>query len=87
VRKHVIPRAVRFGKDLAHEVSSEIGDVFTKRKSPRLALKDSVKRAAKRQIGGSKAAKRKPKSRITKRGNIGKRSRSDFFTNVKYVGK
>ena len=87
VRKHVLPRAIKFGKDLAYEAGSEIKDVIGKKKTARHAVRDSFKRAAKRQIGSGRSAqgtkKRKPsKSRITKRKKSAKRSRSDFFSNI-----
>ena len=95
-RKFIIPAAKRIGKELLVQAAPEFINIATKTKTPKQALKSTVKNTIKTQVGSGKKSARKIKKRKTsvKRirrktsGTISKkrtlpRSRSNFFTRVR----
>ena len=64
-KKYLLPVAKRFGRQLLAAGVSEAGDVLARRKTARQALKGTVSKAVKSQLGGSvrKTGSRKKKSR------------------------
>ena len=92
-RKFVIPAAKKIGKELLIQAAPELIEVATKRKSPKQALKSTVRKKIKKQVGGgSRSRKSHPKRttafkrktrRFIPRKRTAQRSRSDFFTRVK----
>ena len=92
-RKFVIPAAKKIGEELLLQAAPELIDVATKRKSPKQALKSTVRKIIKMQIGGGRRSRKShPKrttvvkqktGRLIPRKRIAQRSRSDFFTRVK----
>ena len=81
-KKYLLPAAKRIGRDFLMETLPEIADVVTKRRTPKQALKRSVRRTIKRQLG--QGQKKKRKKQIIRKKLFKKRSRSNFF---KKVGK
>ena len=61
-RKFVIPVAKKIGKELLLQAALELIQVATKRKSPKQALKSTVRKTIKKQVGeGSRSQKSHPK--------------------------
>ena len=92
-RKFVIPAAKKIGKELLLQAAPELIEVATKRKSPKQALKSTVRKTIKKQVvGGSRSQKSHPKRttvlkrktrRVIPRKRTAQRSHSDFFKRVK----
>lgn len=88
IRNVALPVAKRIGRELLQEGLPEALDVIMKRKTPKQALQNTVKKTVRKQVGGGRKRKRKNiKSRKQKRPVIRKskatkRSRSDFFSRV-----
>ena len=86
-RKFIWPAAKKIGRELIAQAAPELLDVVTKKQSAKQALRNTVTKTARKQLGGAHhfskrkhANQRKP---IISRKYIAKRSRSDFFSNVK----
>ena len=86
-RKIIWPAAKKIGRELIAQAAPELLDVVTKKQSAKQALRNTVTKTARKQLGGAHhfskrkhANQRKP---IISRKYIAKRSRSDFFSNVK----
>ena len=61
-QKFVIPAAKKIGKKLLLQAAPELIEVATKRKSPKQALKSTVRKTIKKQVGGgSRSRKIHPK--------------------------
>ena len=84
-RKFVIPAAKKSGKELLLQAAPELIEVATKRKRPKQALKRTVRKTIKKQVGGgSRSQKSYPKKEQRfPRKRTAQRSRSDFSTRVK----
>ena len=98
-RKFIWPAAKKLGQELLTQGASELVKVVTKKQTARQALKNTVKKTARKQLGGSYQRRRrsmrksktrrtrrqvkKPVRRIISRKSRARRSRSDFFSNVK----
>lgn len=93
-KKFVVPAAKKLGREFIRQAAPELLDVITKKASPKRALKNSVRKTIRKQVGGS--AKRRTKKRADtrrskqlqrhtaiKRNSRRKRSRVDFFSKVK----
>ena len=85
-RKIIWPAAKKIGRELIAQAAPELLDVVTKKQSAKQALRNTVTKTARKQLGGARFSKRK-RANQTKptisRKHITKRSRSDFFSNVK----
>ena len=86
-RKIIWPAAKKIGRELIAQAAPELLDVVTKKQSAKQALRNTVTKTARKLLGGAHhfskrkhANQRKP---IISRKYIAKRSRSDFFSNVK----
>ena len=96
-RKIIWPAAKRIGRELISQGAPELVDLVTKKQSAKQALRNTVRKTAKKQLGGSYHSQRgHTQSRVRKRTNRQKRSqkiistkgnkkrsRSDFFSGVK----
>ena len=51
-QKFMIPAAKKIGKELLLQAALELIEVATKRKSPKQALKSTVRKTIKKQVGG-----------------------------------
>ena len=89
----MIPAAKKIGRETLLQAAPELIEVATKRKSPKQALKSTVRKTIKKQVeGGSRSRKSHPKRttalkrktrRVIPRKRTAQKSRSDFFTRVK----
>ena len=57
-RKFVLPAVKRIGKELLLQAAPELIEVASKRKTPKQALKYTVKKTVRKQVGGSMGAYR-----------------------------
>ena len=88
-RKFLWPVAKKIGRELIVQAAPELVDVVTKKKSPKQAIKSTVQKTVRKQVGGSKTGRmrklkpngEKPKQRIRKKKPL-TRSRSNFFSKV-----
>ena len=53
-RKFIIPAAKRIGKELLVQAAPELINIATKKKTPKQALKSTVKNTIKKQVGSGK---------------------------------
>lgn len=88
----LLPAAKRFGRNLAVEALPEVVDMIDGKTSLKRATKKSFKKAARKtiQTGSGQRPRTKPKqvvkrkhSRISRKQNVGKRSRYDILANIK----
>ena len=86
-RKIIWPAAKKIGRELIAQAAPELLDIVTKKQSAKQALRNTVSKTARKQLGGahhiSKRKHANQKKPIFSRKHITKRSRSDFFSNVK----
>ncbi len=83
IRKFILPTAKRVGRELLTQSVPEIVDVISKRKSPKEALKRTISKTAKAQIGGGKKRRKRRKTTPSiSRKKSSKRSRLSFFSKV-----
>ena len=88
-RKFLWPVAKKIGRELIVQAAPELVDGVTKIKSPKQAIKSSVQKTVRKQVGGSKTGRmrklktndEKPKQGIRKKKPL-TRSRSNFFSKV-----
>ena len=69
-RKFILPAAKKIGRELLVQGAPELLDVVTTKKTPKQALKNTVKKTVKKQTGGGirqRRRRRTPKSRVTTR--------------------
>ena len=99
-RRFILPTAKRIRKELLRQSVPELLDVVISKKSPKQALKNTISNTVKKQTGGSRLrpqrktirsrSRKSPRKRLTKqklvisKQRVPKRSRSDFFSQVKY---
>ena len=84
-RKVLWPETKRIGRELIAQAAPEIVEIVSKKKTPKEAIKSTLKKTVKKQIGGSrkilgnqqKSAERT--KRIIRKKQPVKRSRSNFF--------
>ena len=87
-RKVLWPAAKRIGRELIAQAAPEIVEIVSKKKTPKEAIKPTLKKTVKKQIGGSrKTLRNQQKSaqrtkRIIRKKQPVKRSRSNFFSKV-----
>jgi len=86
IRKVALPAAKRLGRELLAQGLPELVDVISKRQTPKQALKRTVTKTARKQIGGGKKKKRvTKKKKIISSSKPSKRSRADFFKKLRNV--
>ena len=99
-RRFILPTAKRIGKELLKQSFPELLDVVSSKKSPKQALKNTISNTVIKQTGGARfgqqmkmirsRSKKSPRKTLTKqklvisKQKVPKRSRSDFFSQVKY---
>ena len=88
----VIPTAKKIGKELLPQAAPELIEVATIRKNPKQAVKSTVRKTIKKQVGGRSNKKviqkrttvmNRKTRRVSPRKRTAQRSRSDFLTRVK----
>ena len=76
-RKFVLPAAKRIGKQLSLQAAPELIEVAGKRKTPKQALKSTVTKTLRKQVGGSRgvyrARRRKSVQKKVKRPNASRK--------------
>ena len=88
LRKNVVPAAKRIGADMLEFAASEIGEVFSGRKTFKSAAKSVGKKTLKKQLGEGEGSRRRTacnkQRRLipTKSTKHSSRSRRDIFTNI-----
>ena len=82
LKKYGIPIAKRVGRELIQQAIPEVLDVVSKRKTPKQALKNTVRNTVRKQTGGAAIKARKRKSTFISAPTPAKRSRSKFFSKV-----
>ena len=86
-RKFLWPVAKKIGRELIVQAALELVEVVAKKKSPKQALKLTVQKTVRKQVGGSKRIRKlkpngeKPKQGIREKKHL-TRGRSNFFSKV-----
>lgn len=90
-RKFLVPAAKKLGRQLLMEGIPELADVVAKRKSPKQAVKSTLKKTIRKQVGSGKRRRRSsriiPKRSNQRRSRVKRqkqRTRADFFSKVKH---
>ena len=86
-RKFFWPVAKKIGRALIVQAAHELVEVVTKKKSPKQALKSTVQKTVRKQVGGSKRIRKLKTNGENQKQGIRKkkpltRSRSNFFSKV-----
>ena len=89
-RKFLWPVVKKLGRELIVQAAPELVEVVTKKKSPKQAIKLTVQKTVKKQMGGSKTGRmrklktngEKSKQGISKKKSL-TRSRSNVFSKVR----
>ena len=67
-RRVILPAAKKLGRELLMSAAPELIDVAMKKKSPKQALKNTVTKTARKQLGGGRRRRRKtPMNGITRK--------------------
>lgn len=98
-KKFILPAAKKLGKELILQGAPELLEVVTRKKSAKKAAGNTIKRAIRKQVGGSAKQARRSRTRklrrkkpttsrkklktSVKKKNTSRRSRVDFFSKVK----
>ena len=96
-RRVVLPAAKKLGRELLMSAAPELIDVAMKKKSPKRALKNTVTKTARKQLGGGRRRRKTPTNGLRRRMSVGTRkrktatrrktrpvrNRADFFSNIK----
>ena len=89
--------AIPLGREFLMKTAPELIVVAMKKKSPKQALKNTVTKTARKQLGGGRRRRKTPMNGLQKRRSVGARkrkttvrrktrpvrSRADFFSNIK----
>ena len=87
----------KLGRELLMSAAPELIDVAMKKKSPKQALKNTVTKTARKQLGSGRRRQKTPMNGLRRRRSVGARkrkttirrktrpvrSRGDFFSNIK----
>ena len=65
-RKFLWPVAKKIGRELIVQAAPELVEVVTKKKSPKQAIKSTVQKTVRKQVGGSLVKKKNIKKKQTK---------------------
>ena len=98
-RRVILPAAKKLGRELLMSAMPELIDVAMKKKSPKHALKNTVTKTARKQLGGGRRRRKTPMNGLRRRRSVGARkrkttirrktrpvrSRADFFSNIKMI--
>ena len=93
----ILPAAKKLGRELLMSAAPVLIDVAMKKKSPKQALKNTVTKTARKQLGGGRRRRKTPMNGLRRRSSVGARkrkttirrktrpvrSRADFFSNIK----
>ena len=85
MRKVLLPMAKQVGKEFLTQAGPEFMEVMAQRKTPTQALKQTIVKTVRKQVGrGVKKKQAAKRKRTITNKDSAKRSRSDFFSNVKH---
>ena len=96
-RRVILPAAKKLGRELLMSAAPELIDVAMKKKSSKQALKNTVTKSARKQLGGRRRCRKTTMNGLRRRRSVGARkrkttirrktrpvrSRADFFSNIK----
>ena len=82
-RRVLWPTAKRIGTDFLMEAIPELASVASKKSTAKQSLKRAAKRTVKKQLGRGVTKRKKSKKRVHSKKRQA-RSRSDFFSKIKY---
>ena len=96
-RRVFLPAAKKLGREFWMSAAPELIDVAMKKKSPKQALKNTVTKTARKQLGCGRRRRKIPMNGLRRRRSVGARkrkttirrktrpvkSRADFFSNIK----
>ena len=96
-RRVIPPAAKKLGRELLMSAAPELIDVAMKKKSPKQALKNTVTKTARKQLGSGIRRRKTPMNGLRRSRSVGARkrkttnrrktrpvrSRADFFSNIK----
>ena len=96
-RRVILPAAKKLGRELLMSAAPELIDVAMKKKSPKQALKNTVTKTARKQLGSGRRRRKTPMNGLRRKRSVGARkrkttirrktrpvrSRADFFSNIK----
>ncbi len=98
IRRYAVPAARKVARELFRQAVPEVMDVVTKQKTPKQAIRSTVAKTIKKQIGGGAAQNQRKRKSPTNSSRIkgqtrqsnsitspsrAKRSRIDFFSKVR----
>ena len=95
-RRVILPAAKKLDRELLISAVPELIDVAMKKKSPKQALKNTVTKTARKQLGGGRRRIKTPMNGLRRKSSVGARkrktsnrrktrparSRADFFSNI-----
>ena len=77
-RRVILPAAKKLGRELLMSAAPELIDVAMKKESPKQALKNTVTKTARKQLGGGRHRRRKtPMNGLRRRRSVGARKRKN----------
>ena len=96
-RRVILQAAKKQGREILISAARELIDVAMKKKSPKQALKNTVTKTARKQLGGGRRRRKTPMNGLRRRRSVGARKRkttirrktrpvrspADFFSNIK----
>ena len=96
-RRVILPAAKKLGRELLMSALPELIVVAMKKKSPKQALKNTVTKTARKQLGSGRRRQKTPMNGLRRKRSVGARkrkttirrktrpvkSRADFFSNIK----
>ena len=96
-RRVILPASKKLGRELLMSAAPELIDITMKKKTPKQALKNTVTKTARKQLGGGRRPRKIPVNGLRRRGSVGARKRkttiqrktrpgrnqADFFSNIK----
>ena len=78
-RRVILPAAKKLGRELLMSAPPELIDVAMKKKSPKQALKNTVTKNARKQLGGGRRRRRKtPMNGLPRRRSVGAKEKQPF---------
>ena len=76
-RRVFLPAAKKLGRELLMSAAPELIDVAMKKKSPKQALKNTVTKTARKQLGGGRRRRKTPMKGLRRRRSVGARKRKN----------
>ena len=74
-RRVILPALKKLGRELLMSAAPELIDFAMKKKSPKQALKNTVTKTARKQLGGGRRRRKTPMNGLRRRRSVGARKR------------